>query len=75
MMIDIASETWVAVRKRCEAGIEIATELLMRAGLQPHEYDAARGEIAAFRSVLALGEPTRVEPAGDYSRRKDRSGI
>lgn len=74
-MIDIASETWVAVRKRCEAGIEIATEVCVTAGRQQHEYDVARGEIAAFRSILALKEPARVEPVGDYSKRKDRSGI
>lgn len=74
-MIDIASETWVAVRKRCEEGIEIATEVCVSVGRQQHEYDAARGEIAAFRSILALKEPPRVEPAGDFAKRKDRSGI
>jgi hypothetical protein len=73
-MIDIASETWSMVRKRCEEGIMVQTEIVLRTGLQAHEYDAARGEIAAFRAVLALGEPMRVEPA-DYSKRKDRSGI
>lgn len=74
-MIDIASETWGTIRKRCEEGIGAATEVCVRAGRAPHEYDAARGEIAAFRTILALGEPMKVEPAGDYSRRKDRSGI
>ncbi|TPN11719.1 hypothetical protein [Mesorhizobium sp. B2-1-2] len=73
-MIDIASKTWSLVRSKCEEGIKVSTEICLRSGLQPHEYDAARGEIAAFRAVLAMGEPLRVE-AGDYSKRKDRSGI
>jgi hypothetical protein len=53
-VIDIASETWSLVRKRCEEGIKVSTEVCLRAGLQPQEYDTARGEIAAFRAVLAL---------------------
>jgi hypothetical protein len=73
-VIDIASETWSLVRKRCEEGIKVSTEVCLRTGLQPQEYDTARGEIAAFRAILALSEPLRVE-AGDYSKRKDRSGI
>lgn len=73
-MIDIASETWGRVRKRCEEGIKAATEICLRSGLAAHEYDAARGEIAAFRAILALSEPLHVE-ASDYSKRKDRSGI
>lgn len=73
-MIDIASETWSKVRTRCEEGIRVNTEICLRAGLQPHEYDGARGEIVAFRAILALSEPTRAEPV-DYSKRKDRSGI
>lgn len=75
MKIDIASETWAEVRKHCEAGIKISTEIVIRPGLSAHEYDAARGEIGAFRAVLALAEPLNVEPSGDYSKRKDRSGI
>jgi hypothetical protein len=74
-MIDIASETWSLVRTRCEEGIKVSTEVCLRSGLQPHEYDAARGEIAAFRAVLTLSEPKRIEPAGDFAKRKDRSGI
>ena len=73
-MIDIASETWSLIKRRCEAGITVSTELCLRTGLQPHEYDAARGEIAAYRAILALSEPRHVV-AADYSQRKDRSGI
>lgn len=75
MKIDIASETWSAVRKFCEERITQQTEIVLRTGLQPHEYDAARGEIGAYRAVLGLSQPLNVEPAGDYSKRTDRSGI
>lgn len=74
-MIDIASETWSVVRKYCEDHIAVQTEIVLRTGLTSDQYDAARGEIAAYRAVLALGKPLNVEPAGDYSKRKDRSGI
>lgn len=74
MKIDIASETWSAVRKRCEEGVRAATEICLRTGMQPHQYDAARGEIAAYRAILAMGEPRSVAPI-DYSKSKDRSGI
>ncbi|TIU65703.1 MAG: hypothetical protein E5W25_19915 [Mesorhizobium sp.] len=74
MKIDIASDTWSTTRKACEAGIAAATERLMRTGLQPHEYDAERGAIAAYRAILALAEPLKVAPV-DYSKSKDRSGI
>lgn len=73
-MIDIASETWSLVRKRCDDGIRAATEVCLRSGLQPHEYDIARGEIAAFRAILALSEPINVAPI-DRSKSKDPSGI
>lgn len=75
MKVDVASETWLTIRKACEDRIVAATEILMRAGLQPHEYDAERGAIAAYRRILAMGQPRTVEPAPDYSKRKDRSGI
>ena len=75
MKIDIASETWAAVRTKCEDGIRAQTELVLRPGLSAQEYDTARGEIVAYRAVLALSEPMTVEPASDYSKRKDRSGI
>lgn len=74
MKIDIASETWSAVRTKCEDGIRAQTERVLRPGLSAQEYDAARGEIVAFRAILALSEPLTVEPA-DYSKSKDRSGI
>jgi hypothetical protein len=73
--IDIASETWSTVRRYCEESIAARTEIVLRTGLSDQEYDAARGEIAAYRAILALSQPLNVEPAGDYSKRKDRSGI
>lgn len=73
-MIDIASETWSTVRKACEEHITRQTAILMRVGLAAHDYDAARGEIAAYFAILALAEPKHVEPV-DYSKSKDRSGI
>lgn len=75
MKIDIASDTWSAVRTKCEDGIRAQTERVLHPGLSAQEYDTARGEIVAFRSILALSQPMNVEPAGDYSKRKDRSGI
>ncbi|MER9912805.1 hypothetical protein NKJ71_19455 [Mesorhizobium sp. M0050] len=75
MKIDIASETWSAVRKFCEKHIGLQTEIVLQPGRQPHEYDTARGEISAYRAVLALSAPMNVEPSGDYSKRTDRSGI
>lgn len=74
MKIDIASETWSKVRTRCEEGIRAATEVCLRTGLPAHEYEAARGEIAAYRAILALSEPRTIAPT-DYSKNKDRSGI
>lgn len=75
MKIDIASETWSMVRSFCARQIEVQTEIVLRPGLQPHEYDTARGEISAYRAVMALSAPMNVEPSGDYSKRTDRSGI
>lgn len=75
MRVDIASETWSHVRRYCNEQIVVQTEIVLRAGLSPHEYDTARGEIAAYRAVLALGAARNVEPPGDYSKRTDRSGI
>jgi hypothetical protein len=74
MKIDIASETWSTVRRYCEEQIQTQTEIVLRTGLSPQEYDAARGEIAAYRSVLALSAPKTIAPS-DYSKSKDRSGI
>lgn len=74
MKIDIASETWAAVRQFCEQRIDRATEIVLRTGLSPAEYDAARGEITAYRAVLAMPAPLNVA-SSDYSKSKDRSGI
>ena len=74
-MIDIASETWATVRKQCQEIIERQTELLVRGSRNAGEDDRARGEIAVARAILALAEPRLVQPSGDYTQRKDRSGI
>lgn len=74
MKIDIASETWSAIRKRCEERTVMAVAILMGSGVSERAADEARGEIAAYQDILALAEPLKVEPV-DYSKRKDRSGI
>lgn len=74
MAIDIACDTWAAVKKQCMATIEQQTEVLIHSGRPPATYDEARGEIAACRAILAMAEPLRVQPSGDRSKVTDRSG-
>jgi hypothetical protein len=75
MKIDIASETWAAIRKRCEEKTQTALAKLMVSGINERTADEARGEIAAYQDILTLAEQRKVEPSGDYSKRSDRSGI
>lgn len=75
MTIDIASDTWAEVKKVCNEIVARQTELLIRSGLPAADYDGARGEIYVARAILSLALPPLVQPAVDYSRSKDRSGI
>lgn len=75
MRVDIASDTWREIKKRCERKIGEALDLVASPYCAERAADQARGEIAAYRDILALAEPKAVELSGDYSKRTDRSGI
>jgi hypothetical protein len=75
MAIDVASETWAEIKKACNQGIEAARTLLESAYCSQDDGMRLRGEINAYRNVLGLPEPLKVQPSGDYTKRTDRSGI
>lgn len=74
MKIDIASETWALIRHKCTERIDACTNQIVSLMCSEKDADQARGEIAAYRAILALGDQLKVQPS-DYSKRTDRSGI
>lgn len=78
-MIDTNSLAWIAVKKHCEAGIELAASMLERVGMSEADTNALRGEIRAYRNVLALASPppkaAETSPNTPLKRGVDPSGI
>lgn len=55
--IDVFSETWVQVRDRASAAIEVDRAKLESPGLSHDDSNILRGRIAAHREILALASP------------------
>lgn len=76
-MIDTNSLAWIAVKKHCEAGIELAASMLERVGMSEADTNALRGEIRAYRNVLALASPPKkpeTQPNTPLKRGVDPNG-
>jgi len=77
-MIEVSSDTWLTVKKVVDDGIEASRGALERRGLSMDETEHERGRLAAFREILALGQPRRIEEKYEASQRgpfSDRSGV
>lgn len=56
-MIDVNSETWLAIKRQCEEDISEGQKALESFGLSELEYAATRGVVRQARRILALAEP------------------
>jgi hypothetical protein len=61
-MIDATHPVWIAVRDLCREGANNARNSLEQPGLDPVITEFQRGQVYAFRSVLALAEPETPTP-------------
>lgn len=55
-MIDVFTDTWVAVRKHCESAITSDFNALAERGLSHESTEYFRGRIALARELLGLPE-------------------
>lgn len=51
-MIDKFSPDWLAVKKRCEAEMNLARDIIEAPGIGPVETEFQRGRLNAFKEVL-----------------------
>jgi hypothetical protein len=56
-MIDQHTATWLAVKGKCDAEIALALTRLETAGLGLAETEHERGQIRAYRAILAMVKP------------------